>query len=119
MQYHELEVYKKLFQLADEVFRITLRFPKYEMYELGSQVRRSSNSGPANIAETFGNKHTNIYLEGISRAMGEIRETQHHLNVALSREYIIKDKYNELNERYNECSKMLWGLEKSLKSTNN
>jgi four helix bundle protein len=45
-----------------------------ELFELGSQLRRSSNSALANIAEGWNNKHTNIYLEGINRAQGELRE---------------------------------------------
>jgi len=77
----KLEVYQRLFNLAIEIHELTLTFPKFELYELGSQLRRSSNSAPANLAEGFNNKHTNIYLEGISRAQAEIRETQHHLKI--------------------------------------
>jgi four helix bundle protein len=84
------------------------------MYELGSQVRRSANSAPANIAEGFGNKHTNIYTETISRAQGEIRETIHHLQTANERKYISKENMEKFLKDYEECSKMLHGLEKSL-----
>lgn len=77
-----LNVYQKLCDLAIEVHNLSLTFPKFELFELGSQLRRSSNSAPANLAECFNNKHTNIYLEGISRAQGEIRETSHHLKIA-------------------------------------
>lgn len=114
MRIEDLEVYRKLFKLALEVNETTLRFPTYELYEIGSQLRRSSNSAPANLAEVFGNKHTNIYLEGISRAQGEIRETIHHLRMAYKKEYILKEQLDYFIERYEECSKMLYGLEKSL-----
>jgi four helix bundle protein len=80
--FEDLEVYKKLVELHLEVHQLTLRFPKYEMYELGSQLRRSSNSIPANIAEGWNNKHSNIYLEGINRALGELRKTKHHVLMA-------------------------------------
>ena len=115
MQVEDLEVYNKLFDLALEVSNITLTYPKFELYELGSQTRRSSNSSPANLAEGFDNKHTNIYLECISRAQGEIRETQHHLKIAWKKGYITQEKFEELYNKYNECGKMLTGLEKSLK----
>jgi four helix bundle protein len=48
--YEDLEVYQKLCDLHLEVHKLTFTFPKFELYELGSQLRRSSNSSPANIA---------------------------------------------------------------------
>src|SRR3989344_539800 len=114
MRVEDLNVYKKLFKLAYEVNELTMAFPKHEMYELGSQLRRSSNSSPANVAEGFGNKHTNIYLESISRSQGEIRETKHHMYMAYKRKYITKEKSDYFIKAYEECSKMLYGLERSL-----
>jgi len=84
------------------------------MFELGSQLRRSSNSAPANIAEGFNNKHRNIYLESINRAIGEIRETQHHLLMAYRKDYLAKEQYERLVGEYNECSRMLRAIEKSV-----
>ena len=110
----DLEVYQKLCNLAIEIHELSLTFPKFELYELGSQLRRSSNSAPSNLAEGFNNKHINIYLEGISRAQAEIRETIHHLKIAFRKKYLIQEKLENLLKRYDECSKMLKGLEKSL-----
>jgi four helix bundle protein len=114
MRVEDLDVYKKLRDLHLEVHELSLRFPKFELYELGSQVRRSSNSAPANLAEGFGNKHTAIFAECISRAQGEIRETKHHLHIACRKGYLSKETYSDLYNRYEECSKMLYGLENSL-----
>ncbi len=114
MQVDDLLVYQKLFRLALEVHHITLSFPKFELYELGSQLRRSSNSAPANLAEGFGSKHTNVYVEGISRARGEIRETIHHLKMVQRKDYISEEKCNHFVSAYEECSKMLHGLQKAL-----
>ena len=114
MKLTDLEVYKRLYGLVLEIHTLTLNFPKYELYEIGSQLRRSSNSASANLAEGFGNKHTNIYLESISRAQGEIRETAHHLKIAFEKKYIAKEKVDELVREYEECSKMLYGLESAL-----
>jgi len=110
----DLKVYQKLCKLAIEVHELTLTFPKFEIYELGSQLRRSSNSAPANLAEGFNNKHINIYLEGISREQGEIRETEHHLKIAFRKKYLTQEKLENFITKYRECSKMLNGLEKSL-----
>lgn len=117
MQIEDLQVYRRLFELVGKIHQLTLTFPKLEMYELGSQLRRSSNSAPANVAEVFGNKHTKIYLEGISRAQGEIRETRHHLRVAYMKKYLTRDKLDYFINEYEECSKMLYGLEQSLKNS--
>jgi len=112
--FRDLEVYQKLFAMHFEVHDISLTFPKFELYELGSQVRRSSNSAPANLAEGWNNKHINVFIESINRAIGECQETQHHLSVAHGKNYITKEKFEELNNRYTECIKMLHGLKKGL-----
>lgn len=112
--FEDLEVYQKLCDLHLEVHKLTFTFPKFELYELGSQLRRSSNSCPANIAEGWNNKHINIYLEGINRAQGELRETKHHLKMAFKKGYMEQTKYEDLINRYDQCGRMLKSLEKSL-----
>lgn len=89
---------------------MTMNFPNYEMYELGSQLRRSSNSIPANLAEGWNNKHSNVYLESINRALGELRETAHHLSMAFQKGHLSQTAYESLRERYDECGRMLRGL---------
>lgn len=70
------------------------------------------------LAEGFGNKHTKIQTECISRAQGEIKETLHHLRIACKKGYITEAKLEQLDRDYVECSKMLYGLDRSLtKST--
>ncbi|MDP2946562.1 MAG: four helix bundle protein [Nanoarchaeota archaeon] len=114
--FEDLDVYKRLFDLAIKIHDLTLEFPKFELYEIGSQLRRSSNSAPANLAEGFNNKHTNIYLEGISRAQGEIRETKHHLRITFRKSYLNKEKLDYFVNEYDICGKMLTNLERSLES---
>jgi four helix bundle protein len=116
MKIQDLSVYNKLFNLALEVNRLTMDFPKFELYELGSQLRRSSNSPGANLAEGFDNKHTNIFTECINRAQAEIRETLHHLRLAFSKSYLNERRLSYFTSEYETCSKMLLGLERSLKS---
>jgi four helix bundle protein len=112
--FDDLEVYRKLCELHLEINELSLNFPKFELHELGSQIRRSSNSIPANIAEGWNNRHINIYLEGINRAQGELQETKHHLNIAYHKSYLSEKLYSEYVEKYNECGRMLRGLEQSL-----
>jgi four helix bundle protein len=115
--FEDLEVYKRLCELHLEINQTTLKFPAFELYELGSQLRRSSNSAPANIAEGWNNRHINIYLEGINRAMGEVQETVHHLTMAFRKKYLLFEEYEGYKGRYLEAAKMLRGLERSLISS--
>ncbi len=112
--FEDLDVYQKLVQLHLEVHALTLSFPKHEMYEVGSQLRRSSNSIPANLAEGWNNKHINLYLEGINRSLGELRETKHHLTVSFKKGYFDQETFHQLITRYDECGRMLKGLERAL-----
>lgn len=54
--YRDLEIYKKGLALFLETHKMSLRLPKYELYELGSQLRRSSDSVITNIVEGYGRK---------------------------------------------------------------
>jgi four helix bundle protein len=114
--FEDLDVYQKLVKLHLEINELSLKFPKFELYELGSQIRRSSNSAPANLSEGWSNKHINIYLEGINRAQSEVQETKHHLYVSFKKSYLKEDEYLGYKVRYEECGKMLKGLERSLES---
>lgn len=114
MKFEDLDVYQRLVKLVMKVHTLTMSFPRFEMYELGSQLRRSSNSVAANLAEGFGNKHTNIYTEGISRAQGEIRETKHHLRVAFQKGYCQKEIFHQLIDEFEICSRMLFRLEEAI-----
>ena len=111
----DLVVYQRLVQLHLEVDALTMMFPAHERYELGAQLRRASNSAPANLAETWNNKHTKIYLEGIQRAIGEVQEVEHHIELVFRKRYVDASRYNELLARYQESRRMLWGLARSLR----
>lgn len=112
--FEDLIVYQRLLALVFEVHEISLTFPKFELYELGSQARRSSNSAPANLAEGWNNRHTKVYIEGVNRALAEVQETSHHLTVAHGKKYLTDAQHRSLMGRYEECRMMLKSLERSL-----
>ena len=112
--FRELRVYQELRRLHLIVHRRSLTFPKFEMYELGSQIRRSSNAAPAIIAEGWGSRHTNIYLESINRSKGEVRETQHHLDMAHAKAYLAESEWQDLDGAYEACDRMLEKLHQRL-----
>ncbi len=103
----DLEVYKRLCQLHIDVCDLTYTWPKEEKYELGSQVRRSSNSSPAQLAEKNDDRHIRNKIEGVNRSRGEAGETIHHLFMAKLKGYITDKAYQEFRDRYKECVRML------------
>jgi four helix bundle protein len=95
----DLVVYQKLCQLHIEVCSVTHRWPSEEKYELGSQVRRSSNSSPAQLADKYDDRHVRNKLEGVNRSRGEAAETIHHLYMAHLKGYELKETYERFRER--------------------
>ena len=110
----DLDVYRKLCRLHIEVCDLSHNWPAEEKYELGSQIRRSSNSSPAQLAEKNDDRHVRNKIEGINRSRGEAGETLHHLFVAKLKNYTSDTVCGEYRARYKECIRMLNGLEKAL-----
>jgi len=110
----DLKVYRILCDLHLKVCDMTSAWPAEERYELASQVRRSSNSAPSQLAEKNDDRHIRNKIEGINRARGETAETIHHLYIAFMKGYINRDTFDQFRSSYNECVRMLNGLEKSL-----
>ena len=114
MDVEDLDVYKKLCKLHIEVCDLTDLWPREEKYELGSQVRRSSNSSPSQLAEKNDDRHIRNKIEGVNRSRGEAGETIHHLFMAKLKGSISEKTYMDFRNRYKECIRMLNGLEKTL-----
>jgi four helix bundle protein len=114
MRVEELVVYQKLCRLHMEVCEMAKGWPDEEKYELGSQIRRSSNSAPANLAEKHSDRHVRNKIEGVNRARTESHETIHHLYVAKLKGYEDEETYESYRTQYQECIRMLNGMERSL-----
>lgn len=116
MRVEDLQVYQKLCQLHIEVCRLSDSWPPAERFELTGQVRRSSNSSPANLAEKHSDRHVRNKIEGVNRARGEALETVHHLYIASLKGHITEEQLSHFRERYSECVRMLNGLERTLEN---
>jgi four helix bundle protein len=110
----DLIVYQKLCQLHIEISALTHRWPSEERFELGSQARRSSNSSPAQLAEKYDDRHVRNKIEGVNRSRGEAAETLHHLFMAHMKGYETQTCYESFKSRYQECIRMLNGMERTL-----
>src|SRR2546423_7392690 len=114
MRVEDLVVYQKLCQLHIELSTLTRRWRREERFELTSQVRRSSNSSPAQLAEKHSDRHVRNKIEGVNRSRGEALETIHHLFIAKLKSYHSEESYQEYQQRYQECVRMLNGMERTL-----
>jgi len=83
--FRDLEVYKLSREVSSEIFLITKKFPSEEKYSLTDQVRRSSRSVGAQIAEAWGKrKYQNHFISKLTDADSEQLETQHWIELAWS-----------------------------------
>jgi four helix bundle protein len=113
MPYHRLDVYGKAYQLALEVHRMSLEFPKLEQYGLAQQLRASSKSIPVNIAEGMGKQESAAEVRRFVRiAIGSCDETRVWLEFARDLGYVDQQQQAVLEQRYQEVGRMLQGIVK-------
>ena len=106
--FRDLEVYKLARQLSKEIFEISMKFPKEEMYSLTDQVRRSSRSVGAQIAEAWGKRrYEKHFVSKLTDAVGEELETQHWIEAALDCAYLSCETSTGLLEKCDTLGKML------------
>lgn len=80
--YRDLLVWQRAVDLAVECHRVADTLPAVQRYGLGSQIRRSAGSIPANVAEGYGRLHRGDYVHSLSTARGELEELETHLVIA-------------------------------------
>lgn len=97
----ELDVYKLAFELAMEVFEISKHFPSEERYSLTDQIRRSSRSVCANVAEAFFKRnYPAAFVSKLSDSLSEAAETQVWLDFAQECKYFQASDAQALQTRY-------------------
>ncbi len=106
--FKELEVYKLSRKLSREIFETTKKFPKEEMYSLTDQIRRSSRSIGAQIAEAWAKRnYEKHFISKLTDSDGEQLETQHWIEISLDCSYISEKAANDMSNRYSSIGKML------------
>lgn len=108
MRFQDLLAYQKSFPLAMRVFEMTKSFSKEEMYSLTDQIRRSSRSVPANIAEAYRKRvYPKNFHSKLTDSDAENSETQVWLEFSFKCNYINEAIYNELLNESNEVGKLI------------
>jgi len=108
MRVQDLIAYKKGFNLAMSIFKVSKEFPKEETYSLTDQIRRSSRSVCANLSEAYcKRRYQKHFISKLTDCDAENAETQTWLEFAFSCDYIQKQTFEELTNESIEISKLI------------
>lgn len=109
--FKDLKVYQKAYSLAMEIFQVSKSFPVEERYSLTDQIRRSSRSVCANIAEAYRKRrYPKHFTSKITDADGEASESTVWIDFAFDCQYINLETKTKLLQEYEEVGKMLGGM---------
>ena len=108
----DLDVWKKSISFVIEIYRISRKFPKDEIYGITSQIRRASVSIPSNIAEGAGRAYDKEFKQFLNIALGSIAEVDTQLLISNKLDYITIEEYKKLENDLTEIRKMTLGLRK-------
>src|ERR1700745_1055352 len=99
--HRDLEGYCKAFDASMSIFRVSKEFPKEEIYSLTDQIRRSSRSVCANLAEAWRKRrYKAAFLAKLSDAESEAAETQVWISFAMECAYLDHNRGRSLNKSY-------------------
>jgi four helix bundle protein len=106
--FKDLRVYKLAFEIQQEIFETSKRFPKEERYALTDQIRRASRSIGANLAEAWQKRrYVAHFVSKLTDADGEQAETQHRLDTAIACNYFSKEEQEALLVKCSRIGQML------------
>jgi len=105
--HRDLQIWQKSMALVTKVYKEVENFPDYEKFGLTSQIRRSSVSIPANIAEGFGRRSKKEFRKFLNISMGSLFEIQTELEVSYNLNYLDKDTFEMLYEDTREIERMM------------
>jgi four helix bundle protein len=119
MKYQDLEIWQLAHHLAVDIHELTLlKIPKFEFYETGSQIRRSSKSVKSNIVEGFGRRHyKKDFIHFLIIAQASLDETRDHLDTLYATKSLSDIKeYNKLSALIDELGRKLFNFIRSVRN---
>jgi len=96
--FQDLRIWQKSIEVVKDIYILTKKFPKEELYGLTSQMRRSAVSIPSNIAEGFRRYHNKEYKQFLYIALGSCAELETQIIIANELDYINETNKTELIE---------------------
>jgi four helix bundle protein len=114
--YEDTEIYRQAKRLAREIHHITLHeLPKFEMYEEGSQIRRSAKSIIANFVEGYGRRrYPTDYIKFLTYALASCDETKAHLEILHETDSLAFESFKRLYQDYRQLGAKLYNFRESV-----
>jgi four helix bundle protein len=117
--FERLEVWQRSLEFSRKVYTVTRQFPPEERFGLTNQLRRSSVSISANVAEGSGRHSHREFAHFVAIAYGSIMETVSHLRIAKTLTFLNDQEFEDLYLQAEEIARMLSGLRHSLLQSTN
>ncbi len=116
--YKKLDIWNESIELVSDVYKLTQKFPREEIYSLTSQIRRSSVSIPSNIAEGAGRNGKNEFINFLGIAGGSCCELDTQLILAQRLGYIKTEEIKIVFDRLDHIQRMVINLIRKLRERN-
>lgn len=116
MSYREQFIWNRSIDLAVKCYQLTHNFPPSELYGLTSQIRRSSVSVASNIAEGYGRRSKNEYIQFLHIALGSLRELDTQLIIAQRVKLASADLFAPVINEVEEMQKIMVATINKLKT---
>jgi four helix bundle protein len=116
--YQDLEIWKRSYKLGLEIYKITNKFPKTEIYALTDQLRRAILSVSTNIAEGCGRSSSKEYIHFMQIALGSLYETENLLMFGHDLNYVSNEVFEIYWDEIKNIKRMLTTYIKKIKKNN-
>lgn len=103
--------------LVTECYLISSSFPKEEIFDLTSQLRRCCISIPSNIAEGYGRDSNKDYNRFLTISLGSLFEFQTQIEIAYNLHYLTEDNFNKIYQNSRELERMMSSFVNKIKET--
>lgn len=114
--YKGLKIWHRSMDLVEQVYILTDKIPKNEIYGLIGQIKRSAVSVPSNIAEGAGRSSDKEFIRYLSISTGSLNELNTQLVIARRLDFINEDELQNIEEDINEIQKMTYTFKGQLES---
>lgn len=114
--FQDLDIYKESFSLVLTAYTLTKKFPRFEQFELASQIRRASVSIPANIAEGWAKRRfIKEFKHHLDISLGSCQEIQVHFALAQELEYVSHQSTEKIIQQYDLLGGKIYRLRENWK----
>ena len=113
--YRDLEVWKLSVNFVKEIYQVTGKFPKSEIYGLTNQIRKAAVSIPSNIAEGQGRNSSKEFKQFLAMALGSLAELETQLIIATEINYLAEEQLDRFLVGLDRIRKMIKGLPSRLR----